>query len=77
MIEAAPSEKMRILFVDDEPSILSGLRALLHRQRKDWEMVFALGGEEAIEQLEGRFRAGCHFDDVLLGQDAAEHRNDG
>jgi HD-like signal output (HDOD) protein len=45
-------EKMRILFVDDEPSILSGLRSLLHRQRKDWEMVFALGGEEAIEQLE-------------------------
>jgi len=51
MIEVAP-EKMRILFVDDEPSILSGLRSLLHRQRKDWEMVFALGGEQAIEQLE-------------------------
>ncbi len=54
MIEAVTEvpEKMRILFVDDEPSILSGLRSLLHRQRKDWEMVFALGGEQAIEQLE-------------------------
>lgn len=45
-------ERMRILFVDDEPAILSGLRSLLHRQRKDWDMVFALGGEQAIEQLE-------------------------
>ena len=45
-------ERMRILFVDDEPSILSGLRSLLHRQRKDWDMVFACGGEQALEQLE-------------------------
>jgi HD-like signal output (HDOD) protein len=46
------TERMRILFVDDEPAILSGLRSLLHRQRKDWDMVFALGGEEALTQLE-------------------------
>ena len=50
----ATAEKMRILFVDDEPAILSGLRSLLHRQRKDWEMVFALGGEQAIEELEAK-----------------------
>jgi HD-like signal output (HDOD) protein len=50
----ATAEKMRILFVDDEPAILSGLRSLLHRQRKDWEMVFALGGEQALEELEAQ-----------------------
>ncbi|MFT3694239.1 MAG: HDOD domain-containing protein [Kofleriaceae bacterium] len=43
---------MRVLFVDDEPAILSGLRSLLHRQRKVWDMEFALGGEEALTQLE-------------------------
>jgi HD-like signal output (HDOD) protein len=53
MIEVAPATT-RILFVDDEPAILSGLRSLLHRQRKDWEMVFALGSEQAIEQLEAQ-----------------------
>ena len=52
MTAPVTTERMRILFVDDEPAILSGLRSLLHRQRKDWDMVFALGGEQAIEQLE-------------------------
>jgi len=42
----------RILFVDDEPMILEGLQNLLRRKRKKWEMVFALGGEKAIEALE-------------------------
>jgi CheY-like chemotaxis protein len=36
-----------VLIVDDEPSILSGLRMLLHRERKTWDMVFALGGGRA------------------------------
>jgi HD-like signal output (HDOD) protein len=42
----------RILFVDDEPAILEGLRDRLRRQRREWEMVFALGGEEAIAECE-------------------------
>ncbi|MFQ5580791.1 MAG: HDOD domain-containing protein [Nitrospiria bacterium] len=40
-----------ILFVDDEPMILEGLQNLLRRKRKKWEMVFALGGEKALEEL--------------------------
>jgi HD-like signal output (HDOD) protein len=43
--------KRRILFVDDEPGILDGLRAVLRAQRREWEMVFALGGAAAIEQI--------------------------
>ena len=46
----------RILFVDDEQQILDGLRDLLRKQRKQWDMVFALGGEAALAELErGRF----------------------
>ena len=43
--------KKRILFVDDEPQILEGLRHRLHRQRKKWEMEFVHGGHEALERL--------------------------
>ncbi len=41
----------KILFVDDEPEILAGLRNLLRRQRRRWQMTFALGGEAAIQRL--------------------------
>lgn len=41
----------RILFVDDEPQVLDGLRHRLHRQRGVWDMRFAGGGREALEQL--------------------------
>lgn len=42
----------RLLFVDDEPRILDSLRNLLRKQRRRWDMTFALGGEEAIGLLE-------------------------
>lgn len=45
--------RIRILFVDDEPSILAGLRRLLHGQRGEWDMVFAPGGAAALTELEG------------------------
>lgn len=41
----------RILFVDDEPNILEGLRNLLRRQRHKWDMTFAPGGRVALELL--------------------------
>jgi HD-like signal output (HDOD) protein len=47
-------EKKRVLFVDDEPAILSGLRNLLYKQRKRWEMVFVAGGEPALLELRAR-----------------------
>jgi HD-like signal output (HDOD) protein len=43
--------KRRILFVDDEPQILEGLKHRLHRQRKQWEMRFAESGATALEIL--------------------------
>ena len=41
--------KKRILFVDDEQSLLDGLRRALRGQRKEWDMSFALSGAEALQ----------------------------
>lgn len=40
-----------ILFVDDEPNILRGLKRLLHSRRESWDMAFMEGGEAAIDWL--------------------------
>ena len=52
-LEPAPNaqRKRRILFVDDEPNVLEGLRDLLRRHRNRWDMVFLGGGQEAIDEL--------------------------
>ncbi len=41
----------RILFVDDEPRVLSGLRRMLASYRKEWDMHFVGSGQEALEKL--------------------------
>ncbi|WP_045221079.1 response regulator [Desulfonatronum thioautotrophicum] len=40
-----------ILFVDDEPQILQGLRRMLRNQGRDWELHFAPGGMEALDLM--------------------------
>ena len=42
----------RILFVDDEPMLLSGLQRSLRLMRTEWEMVFAPGGNEALAAMD-------------------------
>jgi CheY-like chemotaxis protein len=44
--------KKRILFVDDDPNLLAGLRNVFHRDRARWELVFANSGEDALVELE-------------------------
>jgi HD-like signal output (HDOD) protein len=41
----------RILFVDDEQNVLDGLRNILRKQRKEWDMVFATGAAEALAEM--------------------------
>ena len=41
--------KTRVMFVDDEPAILAGLRNLLYKERHRWDMVFVDEGESALE----------------------------
>jgi HD-like signal output (HDOD) protein/CheY-like chemotaxis protein len=40
-----------ILFVDDEPKLLSGLKRMLSPYGDRWEMAFASGGAEALRML--------------------------
>jgi len=42
----------RILFVDDEPMLLTGLKRSLRPMRSEWEMVFAAGSEEALAAID-------------------------
>ena len=44
--------KHHILFVDDESRILEGLKRMLRPMRHEWEVEFALGGQEALSFLE-------------------------
>jgi HD-like signal output (HDOD) protein/ActR/RegA family two-component response regulator len=43
-----PEDKPRVLFVDDEPAILGGLKSMLFRERHRWEMVFADDPSKAL-----------------------------
>jgi HD-like signal output (HDOD) protein len=42
----------RILFIDDEPQLLSGLENALRKQRKQWAMKFVTSGDAALTELE-------------------------
>jgi len=53
-------EKVRILFVDDEERLLSGLRRMLRDKRDLWDMTFASSGAEALKIMESG-----HFDVIV------------
>ncbi|MCK5076419.1 MAG: HDOD domain-containing protein [Calditrichia bacterium] len=42
----------KVLFVDDEPNVVLGLKRMLRPFRNEWDMKFALSGEEALQILE-------------------------
>ena len=54
------SSKKRILFVDDEPNFLSGLRRMLRHQGIVWDMAFVQSVDEAIEET------GKHAYDAII-----------
>lgn len=47
--------KLRILFVDDEPPVLTAIERQLRKDRGRWEMVFVVGALRALEEI----RKGC------------------
>ncbi|MEW5956851.1 MAG: response regulator [Chloroflexota bacterium] len=55
-------EKLRILFVDDEPRVLRGLRRQLDSLADDWEMVFVDSGAKALDTL----RLAAHPFDAII-----------
>lgn len=42
---------MRLIFVDDEPLVLQGLRRSLHAMRAQWSMEFADSAAQALERM--------------------------
>jgi len=48
------NRNLRVLFVDDEPKVLDGLRRMLHPMRDQWDTSFAPGGPEALAILARR-----------------------
>jgi HD-like signal output (HDOD) protein/ActR/RegA family two-component response regulator len=62
----------RILFVDDEPHLLAGLRRSLRGQRGEWEMFFAASGEEALSLIEEAPMDAVVTDMYMPGMNGAE-----
>lgn len=44
----------RVLFVDDDPSLVSGLKRMLRPLRKEWDMHFVISGEAALELIKNQ-----------------------
>ncbi len=73
----------RVLFVDDEPLVLNGLRRMLRGRRKEWDVSFAGSGQEALGLLSDTpfdvvvsdMRMPEMTGDVLLQEVAAQHPN--
>jgi HD-like signal output (HDOD) protein len=62
----------RILFVDDEPMVLTGLQRSLRPMRSEWEMVFAAGGEEALAAMDRQAFDVIVTDMRMPGMDGAQ-----
>lgn len=45
-------KKIKILFVDDDQNILTGIKRNLRIKKDEWELFFALSGKEALEKCE-------------------------
>ncbi len=65
-------EKKRILFVDDEPNILDGMRRMLRSLRKGIDMKFAEGGRQALELMKDKPFDVVVSDMRMPGMDGAE-----
>lgn len=64
-----------LLFVDDEPLVLDGLKRMLRGQRKEWHMEFATSGAEALALMETTKFDVVVSDMRMPGMDGAELLN--
>ena len=68
----AQNERKRILFVDDEPHLLAGLKRALRPLRHEWDMVFVGSGAEALQLAEQMPFDAVVSDMRMPGMDGAE-----
>jgi len=66
------TRRPHILFVDDEPRILDGLRRRLYRHRDRWDMSYADSGQAALSTLAQRECDVIVTDYRMPGMDGAE-----
>lgn len=64
--------KKRLLFVDDEPNILQGLKRMLRSHRDKWDMAFAEGGQQALEIMQQESFDAVVSDMRMPGMDGAQ-----
>lgn len=48
-----PIAKPKILFVDDEQQIIDGIRRIFYPFKNEWDIFYALSGEEALKIIDG------------------------
>ena len=65
-------KKHRIIFVDDEPRVIQGLKRMLHKMGREWEMAFAQDGPEALALLDENAFDVIVSDMKMPGLDGAE-----
>ena len=64
--------RKRLLFVDDETMVLSGLRRALHGMRQEWDMQFVDGAAAALQALEHEACDAIITDMRMPGTDGAQ-----
>ena len=64
--------KRKVLFVDDEPRVLQGLKRMLRNIRNDWDMGFAESGAEALTILQNEMYDVVVTDMRMPGMDGSQ-----
>nr|WP_321512894.1 response regulator [uncultured Pseudodesulfovibrio sp.] len=63
---------VRIIFVDDEPNVLAGLKRMLRKKHKEWDMHFVESGSGALALME-QYTFDIIVSDIRMpGMDGAE-----
>ena len=64
--------KRKVLFVDDEPRVLQGLKRMLRNMRDDWDMGFSESGQDALAVLQNEMYDVVVTDMRMPGMDGSQ-----
>lgn len=66
------SNKKKVLFVDDEPNVLSAMKRMLRFKSDEWDMIFVDSGTKALAEIESGYCDVIVSDIRMPGMDGAE-----